>query len=72
MKRDDLIRLARAAAGSTSRTLPDGSREHRLPAVRDAETFEPPEWVLEAMKGAYARGLFHGRRDAAGLYPEGG
>lgn len=35
-------------------------------------TFEPPDWVIRAMKRAYQRGISEGSRAGAGLYPEGG
>lgn len=61
MKREDLIKLAREAAGGP----------HRPGYCDDPATFEPHEWVLEAMQRAYNRGRDDGA-GAAGLYPEGG
>lgn len=34
-------------------------------------TFEPPDWVIRALRRAYNRGVSDGNR-SAGLYPEGG
>lgn len=72
MLREDLIKLAREAVAGSHRTLADGSTETRLPAHRDPASFDPPEWVIEAMQRAYNRGRDDGNRAGAGLYPEGG
>lgn len=71
IQREDLVRIVRAAVAGESRTLNDGSFERRLPAVYDPATFEPPEWVIEAMRSAYSLGLNDGNRSGSGLYPEG-
>lgn len=60
--REDLIKLARTAVAGSHRTLDDGSTETRLPAHRDPASFEPPEWVLEAMQRAYEEGLADGSK----------
>lgn len=50
MQREDLIRLAREAAAGP----------HRPSYCEDPATFEPHEWVLEAMERAYNRGVRDG------------
>lgn len=62
MNREDLVKLARSAVAGVAR--PD--------YCDDPATFEPHEWVLEAMESAYARGLYVGGKRGNGLYPEGG
>lgn len=62
MLREDLIRLAREAVGGV----------HRPSYCDNPASFDPHEWVLEAMQRAYNRGRDDGNRAGAGLYPEGG
>lgn len=62
MNREDLIKLAREAARGP----------HRPSYCTNSATFEPHEWVLEAMQRAYNRGRDDGNRAGSGLYPEGG
>lgn len=52
MNREDLIRLAREAAGGPSRPT----------YCQDPETFEPHDWVIDAMNSAYRCGHFDGER----------
>lgn len=87
--REDLVKIARTAAGGINRP-PDHCEatyetqwgttetitvecEH---TVRNPASYDPPEWVLEAMQRAYAagrrEGLIQGNREGEGLYPEGG
>lgn len=66
MMREELIGIAREHAAGGTRTLEDGSVEHQLPAVRDVESWEPDEWVLEAMQHAYERGLQDGSKPEDG------
>lgn len=72
MTREDLVRIIRAVCAGSHRTLPDGGTETKLPTVVDPGSFDPPEWVLEAMAVAYRNGHRDGQSAAAGLYPEGG
>ena len=64
MQRDDLIKLAREAVAGP----------HRPSYCDSPATFDPHEWVLEAMLRAYNRGVRDGARAAGStaLYPEGG
>ena len=82
MTREDLVKLAREIVGGIHRPEDECSTEgidrcgHLCPlAVTNPAAFDPPEWVLEAMKRAYERGDRDGysrclRQDS--LYPEGG
>ena len=64
MTREDLIKMARATVERTT----DVHEYHGIPA-----SFDPHEWVLEAMQSAYNRGVRDGARAAgSSLYPEGG
>lgn len=47
--REDLVRLAREAAGGI----------HRPSYCENPASFDPHEWVLEAMQRAYTNGLGH-------------
>lgn len=55
MKREDLIKLAREAAGGPSKPS----------YCDDPATFEPHEWVLDAMRLAYAQGRREEQQDAS-------
>jgi len=75
MNREDYIKLARCAVAGVHRPEDECSTTDRdcPAAVRNPASFDPPEWVIEAMQAAYNRGA----RDAHGavvngLYPEGG
>lgn len=62
IQREDLVKLAREAAAGT----------HRPSYCENPASFDPHEWVLEAMERAYRRGLADGNRASSDLYPEGG
>lgn len=62
LQREDLIKLARAAVAGV----------HRPSYCENPASFDPHEWVLEAMELAYKVGRADGNREASGLYPEGG
>lgn len=62
MTREDLVKMARATVERTT----DVHEYHGIPA-----SFDPHDWVLEAMEAAYRRGRSDGNREASGLYPEG-
>lgn len=62
LQREDLVKLAREAVGGP----------HRPSYCENPASFDPHEWVLEAMERAYRRGRIDGNHEAAGLYPEGG
>lgn len=84
--REQLVKLARECAGGIHRpTLEcDASYEddrggiHIVTVecsrcgIRNSASYDPPEWVLEAMAKAFTAGQELGRRDGAGLYPEAG
>lgn len=63
MPREELIKLAREIVDRTT----DVHEYHGIPA-----SFEPHDWVLEAMQAAYLRGVSDGNRSGSGLYPEAG
>jgi len=63
MRREDLVKLAREVVERTT----DVHEYHGIPA-----SFDPHEWVLEAMQAAYLRGVRDGNQAGVGLYPEGG
>jgi hypothetical protein len=52
MMRDELVRLARLAAAGA----------HRPSYCDDPASFDPHEWVLEAMQRAYEEGLVEGAK----------
>jgi hypothetical protein len=52
MPRDELLKLAREAVAGA----------HRPSYCADPATFEPHEWVLEAMQRAYEEGLVEGAK----------
>jgi hypothetical protein len=57
-----LVKIAREAVAGV----------HRPDYCRNPATFDPHEWVLEALDRAYKRGLSDGWRESSPLYPEGG
>jgi len=81
MTREDFIKLAREAAGGIHRppshcegvyNTPYGTTETVMieceHTIRNPASYDPPEWVLDAMIRAYRRGL----HDCQQLYPAGG
>lgn len=59
---EEVVRLARQAVAGI----------HRPSYCDNPASFDPHEWVLEAMQLAYRRGIADGNRAGTGLYPEGG
>lgn len=77
--REDLVKLAREAAGGIHRPPADCEGTYSTPwgttetvtiacehTIRDPASYDPPEWVLEAMERAYKRGA----RDATAVAME--
>lgn len=85
VEREEFVKMAREAVGGLNRpsvtceavfTEPFGATrtlrvecEH---SVRNPASYDPPEWVLDAMRIAYRRGVADGRVAGSSLYPEGG
>ena len=88
--REDLVKLAREAAGGLNRPSPTCEGTFTEPwgetktvmiecshSVRNPASYDPPEWVLDAMERAFRRGEIAGAEQALRatvpqLYPEGG
>jgi len=58
--REDLVKLAREAAGGL----------HRPTYCANPAAFDPHEWVLDAMERAYKRGVSDGWRESSPSYSE--
>jgi hypothetical protein len=58
--REDLVRIVRDVVTGV----------HRPDYCKYPTTFDPHEWVLEAMQRAYSAGRADGQRGIAALHPE--
>lgn len=80
--REDLVKIARQAAGGLNRPPADCEGEYTVPAgmaltagetitvriacehtVRNPAAYDPPEWVLDAIRAAYERGRRDGHQE---------